>query len=95
MNMPNIIQADQTTSLSDYKLVRLQIGQNMLIREIEDKDLQVITDIYNSNKEFLIHHLGHDRVDRDFILHEITEMKEHGFSSTIIEDDGKPVVWIP
>ena len=63
----------------------------MLIREIEDKDLQVITDIYNSNEEFLIHHLGHDRVDRDFILHELTEMKEHGFSSTIIEDDGNPV----
>ena len=65
----------------------------MLIREIEDSDadLQVITDIYNSNKKFLIHHLGHDRVDREFVIHEIKEMKEHGFRSTMIESDGQAI----
>ena len=65
----------------------------MLIREIEDSDvdLQVITDIYNSNRKFLIHHLGHDRVEREFVIHEIKEMKEHGFCSTMIESDGRVI----
>ena len=65
----------------------------MFLREIEDNDadLQVITDIYNSNKKFLIHHLGHDRVDRAFVIHEIKEIKEHGFRATMIESDGKVI----
>ena len=65
----------------------------MIIKEIEvnDEILQTAVDIYNSNIEFLIHHIGKDYVDKDFILNEIKEMKEHGFTSNFIIEDDKPV----
>jgi GNAT superfamily N-acetyltransferase len=65
----------------------------LVIKEIEvnDESLQTAVDIYNSNIEFLIHHIGKDYVDKDFILNEIKEMKEHGFTSNFIIEDDEPV----
>ena len=63
----------------------------MEIRPVEETDIQVILTIYNSNRDFLIHHIGRDDVDEEFILHEINEMREHGFSSNLIYDEDNPI----
>ena len=49
------------------------------------------TDIYNSNRDFLIHHVGKDHIDNHFIINEITEMEQHGFTSNFIIENGKPI----
>ena len=41
------------------------------IRRSLPQDVQRITEIYNSNTEFLLHHLGRERVDRHFIAREM------------------------
>jgi GNAT superfamily N-acetyltransferase len=54
------------------------------LKEINDGNIQLALDIYNSNKDFLIHHLGIDGIDKVFMENEIKEMKEHGFSSNLV-----------
>ena len=48
------------------------------IRRALPQDVQRITEIYNSNTEFLLHHLGRERVDRHFIAREMEEMRRVG-----------------
>lgn len=47
--------------------------------------------VYNSNKEFLFHHLGKTSVDKSFIVNEVKEMEEHGFSSNLVYIDNEPI----
>lgn len=54
------------------------------IRRALPQDMQRITEIYNSNTEFLLHHLGRERVDRHFIAREMEEMRRVGFLSYVL-----------
>ena len=54
------------------------------IRRALPQDVQRITEIYNSNTEFLLHHLGRERVDRHFIAREMEEMRRVGFLSCVL-----------
>ena len=54
-------------------------------------DIEVVANIYNSNKEFLIHHLGKEQVSEKFIVHEIQEMEDHGFCSNLIIENGSGI----
>ena len=54
------------------------------IRRALPQDVQRITEIYNSNTEFLLHHLGRERVDRHFIAREMEEMRCVGFLSCVL-----------
>ena len=42
---------------------------------IEYKDLDEIVDVYNSNKQFLINHIGREQVTNEWIAHELDAMK--------------------
>lgn len=54
------------------------------IRRALPQDVQRITEIYNSNTEFLLHHLGRERVDRHFIAREMEEMRCVGFLPCVL-----------
>lgn len=54
-------------------------------------DLDIAIGVYNSNPIFLMHHLGRSSVDKTFILDEINDMKDQGFSSYFIVDNKKVI----
>lgn len=56
------------------------------IRKASIDDIHKIVEIYNSNKIFLVNHLGLEYVDEDFIGSEINEMKSMGFQSCVVAD---------
>lgn len=58
-----------------------------IFREIQAEDLNQLLDIYNSNTEFLIHHLGRERVDSHWLLEELKEMKVSNFRSLGVIDE--------
>lgn len=64
------------------------------IRRALPQDVQRITEIYNSNTEFLLHHLGRERVDRNFIAREMEEMRRVGFLSCVLveRESGRCVI---
>ncbi len=60
--------------------------QTLFLRPAALDDLQTVTDIYNSNPHFLIHHLGQPQVDRDFIEKEWQQMHTMNFICCLAED---------
>ena len=54
-------------------------------------DIEAAVSIYNSNREFLMHHLGIEQVSEKFIANEIREMEEHGFCSNLIVEAGSGI----
>ncbi len=55
---------------------------------IRKEDIEDIVEIYNSNTKFLEEHLGKEKVDKEFIINEIKEMKSMKFNTfKIINDD--------
>lgn len=55
-----------------------------------EADIKSALNIYNSNKDFLFHHLGKDSVDENFIINELMEMKDYGFIPNLVTDEDKP-----
>lgn len=65
----------------------------LCLRPAGGRDAAVIAAIYNSNPDFLAHHLGRSRVDEAFLRAEREEMARAGFASFLItEGTGGPVV---
>lgn len=62
--------------------------------KMEENYVDVVVNIYNSNKTFLQNHMGISRVTKDFILEEIEEMKNHGFDSLIIKNNPGEIVGV-
>ena len=58
------------------------------------EDADKVSDIYNSNTGFLENHLGVTAVSREFVLHEMEEMKNMGFQSFAIKDKAGDTVGI-
>ena len=56
----------------------------LVLRPAGRQDAAVLAAIYNSNPEFLLHHLGRDRVDEAFLLSELEEMAGAGFVTLLI-----------
>lgn len=56
---------------------------------VDEKDLDEVIDVYNSNKYFLNCHIGKEKVTREWILKELETMKRAGFSSCKIVKSGK------
>lgn len=62
---------------------------------VEYKDLDEIVDVYNSNKSFLMVHLDAYKVDHEWLINDIKDMKEAGFySCKIIEGPSQKIVGI-
>ncbi len=55
--------------------------KNFYFREITPEDAEAILTIYNSNKNFLLHHLGQEEIGERFLLEDQEEMRQMGFSS--------------
>lgn len=56
------------------------------IRPSQADDCASIVEIYNSNPQFLLHHLGTERIDEAFVIKEIANMREMYFTSSVIID---------
>ena len=53
---------------------------------IENKDLNEVVKVYNSNKHFLVKHMDKEEITNEFIFQELESMKEVGFYSCKIVD---------
>jgi GNAT superfamily N-acetyltransferase len=60
-------------------------------RTIELTNMADAIKIYNSNTDFLIHHLGEDHIDESFLKNELEEMLAHGFTSNYLFVDNEPI----
>ena len=56
------------------------------IREVDENDIEAIVQVYNSNYQFVVNHLGREFVDALFVFNEIEEMKRAGFLPCVIID---------
>lgn len=56
-------------------------SKDFYIDLVENKDLNAIVEVYNSNKHFLVNHIGSDQVTYEWILAELESMKKAGFYS--------------
>ena len=54
------------------------------IRPAAPSDMPDLVRIYNSNPSFLVHHLGSQQVDEDFLRREQREMEAMGFLSCVV-----------
>lgn len=57
-----------------------------IIRDVQQNDYCKIAEIYNSNRSFLLHHLGMATVTEDFVAQEVSTMQNEGFRSCVIID---------
>lgn len=62
------------------------------IRAVQESDYNSIVEIYNSNKQFLRHHLGMDFIDEAFISKEMITMNKVGFCSCVIVNQDNSMI---
>lgn len=60
-------------------------------RTIDTTNIADAIKIYNSNTDFLMHHLGEDHIDESFLKNELEEMLAHGFTSNYVLVDTEPI----
>ena len=58
-------------------------------RKVTKIDIARIVEVYNSNKKFLVNHLGDESIDASFINNELAEMERINFLSYVIIDAQK------
>lgn len=59
------------------------------------EDVFEIVEVYNSNKKFLINHIGKDKIDSTWIIKELEDMKKIKFSSCkIIEKESNKIIGV-
>ncbi|MBX4262134.1 GNAT family N-acetyltransferase [Clostridium estertheticum] len=62
---------------------------------VEDKDINAIVEVYNSNKCFLVNHMGTDKVRYEWVLEELENMRKAGFySCKVVEKSSGKVMGI-
>jgi len=61
-------------------------SKDFYICSVENKDIEEVLEVYNSNVHFLINHLNIDKVSVEWINHEIESMREIGYLSCKIVD---------
>ena len=67
---------------------------NYIIEEVKENHIDKIVDIYNSNKKFLKSHMNISSVTSEFSMSEIKEMKDIGFTSTVVKDSRNNVIGV-
>ncbi len=62
---------------------------------LENKDLNEVVKIYNSNKHFLVTHMDKEKITNEFIFQELESMKEVGFySCKIVEISSEKIIGV-
>ena len=56
-------------------------SENVYVDKVQPTDVQDIVSLYNSNKEFMRHHMGTEHVSPDWVRNEWESIKESGFLS--------------
>ncbi|MEY8417285.1 hypothetical protein [Tissierella praeacuta] len=50
--------------------------KKLTIKEIAEEDIKRVLEIYNSNQDFLMFHIGNQEVNMDWLIQEQKEMKD-------------------
>lgn len=59
------------------------------------EDTYEIAEVYNSNKKFLMNHMGKDKIDGNWVIEELEDMKKINFNSCkIIEKESNKIAGI-
>lgn len=59
------------------------------------EDAYEIAEVYNSNKKFLINHIGKDKIDGNWVIEELEDMRKIDFNSCkIIEKESNEVAGV-
>ncbi|WAG54610.1 hypothetical protein LL033_18605 [Clostridium estertheticum] len=59
---------------------------------VGDKDINAIVEVYNSNKYFLVNHMGKDKVRYEWVLEELENMRKVGFySCKVVEKSSRKI----
>ena len=61
-------------------------------RKVTKNDIARIVEVYNSNKKFLVNHLGDESINASFINNELAEMERINFLSYVIIDAQKEII---
>ncbi|MEJ8553171.1 GNAT family N-acetyltransferase [Tepidibacter sp. Z1-5] len=62
---------------------------------VEDKDLNEIIQVYNSNEKFLINHMDKEKITTEWMVEELKSMKEMGFlCCKIVDIDSEKIVGV-
>lgn len=62
---------------------------------IENKDIDSVAEVYNSNRTFLIRHMDKEKITNEWVLQEIETMKEIGFySCKIVEISSGKIIGV-
>lgn len=67
---------------------------NYTFSNVELRDIDKIVEIYNSNLNFLMAHMGVSNISKEFIYNEINEMKSVGFMSSVIKDNKGEIIGV-
>lgn len=59
---------------------------------IKDENLDELVEIYNSNKNFLLSHLGREKIEEKFLINEIISMRKIGFQSKLIKNSNNEIL---
>jgi len=63
--------------------------EKYIIRDIRRDDYKQVVAVYNSNRRFLLNHLGVESVDEAFVSGEVSVMHNAGFNSCVIVNGEK------
>ena len=61
--------------------------KNLIIRAITEKDIKGVIEVYNSNQDFLIHHIGKREVSPEWLLQEQKEMNATNFRTLVVAEN--------
>ncbi len=67
-------------------------GEHFYIDYVTDKDISELTEVYNSNRDFLLNHMDKDHIEKDWMSEELRSMRDSGFTSYKVVDKETSVI---
>ncbi|CAK7027386.1 GNAT family N-acetyltransferase [Tissierella carlieri] len=61
--------------------------KNLSIREITEEDINGVIEVYNSNQDFLMFHIGRQEVNIQWLIQEQKEMKAIDFKILVVKEN--------
>ncbi|WP_353096909.1 GNAT family N-acetyltransferase [Tissierella praeacuta] len=61
--------------------------KNLIIKDMTEEDIKGLLEVYNSNQDFLMFHIGRQEVSMDWLIQEQKEMKSTNFRTLIAKEN--------
>ncbi|EQB89596.1 GNAT superfamily N-acetyltransferase [Clostridium punense] len=70
-------------------------SKDFYVSLVENKDIQEVLEMYNSNEKFLINHMDKNKVTNEWLVQELKSMKDIGFHSyKLVESNTERIIGI-